>query len=154
MEQKMAYLFDLDTREYLFDWIYVEVDENEEYELQKNATFQKPIRDDGLAFVLPVFIDGKWQEGGTPPEPTIPEPTETDLLGQALSEEKIQRILTEATVTDLEKQVSDLGTQLVQEKLEAMEKDQQIASQAQAIQELGEQVVAMRTQQLLSEGSK
>lgn len=150
METKKAYLFDLNTGEYLFDWIFVEIDENDNYQLQKNATFQEPIREDGQAFILPVFVDGTWQEGGTPPEPTIPEPTETELLGQALSEEKIRRIITEANVTDLEKQVSDLGTQLVQEKLDSMQKDQQLSVQAQSIQDLGEQVVAIRTQQLVN----
>jgi len=147
LEQKMAYLFDLDTREYLFDWIYVEVDENEEYELQKNATFQKPIRDDGLAFVLPVFIDGKWQEGGTAPEPDLPQPSDEDLLGQALAEEKLRSI-------ELQQSVDELGRQLAEEKLKNLEKDEILQQQELSIQQIGQELTLIKYDKLLSEGSK
>lgn len=66
---KKAYQINPETGEYLFDWYTVYPDEKGEYVQPKNTTWAEPIKNDGTYFIMPVFKDGFWQEGGTPPEP-------------------------------------------------------------------------------------
>ncbi|PAD39825.1 hypothetical protein [Terribacillus sp. 7520-G] len=147
VESKMAYFIDPETLEHTYDQVLIQPDEEGNHILPENATWKRPIKEDGSFFVLAKWNPEaeEWEEGGTPPKPSIPEPTETELLGEALVEEKLRRIRTE-------QQVSDLGTQLVEEELAGIAKEEQLQAQAQALQDLGEQVVDMRLQQILNEG--
>lgn len=144
---RKAHLYGPETKQYLFDWITVYPDEDGNYQLPENSTWKQPIREDGLAFVLPVFIDGEWQEGGTAPEPDLPQPSDEDLLGQALAEEKLRSI-------ELQQSVDELGRQLAEEKLKNLEKDEILQQQELSIQQIGQELTLIKYDKLLSEGSK
>ncbi|PAF18622.1 hypothetical protein [Terribacillus saccharophilus] len=144
---KEAHLYGAETKRYLYDWITVYPDEHGNYELPENSTWERPIREDGSAFILPVFVDGEWQEGGVAPEPTPPQPSDEDLLGQALAEEKMKSL-------ELQQSTDELGRQLAEEKLKNLAKDEILQQQELSIQAIGQELTLMKYDKLISEGSK
>lgn len=144
---KKAHLYGEETKQYFFNWVNVYPDEDGNYELPENSTWKKPIREDGLAFVLPVFVDGEWQEGGTAPQPAMPQPSDEDLLGQALAEEKMRSL-------ELQQSTDELGRQLAEEKLKNLAKDEILQQQELSIQAIGQELTLMKYDKLISEGSK
>jgi hypothetical protein len=75
------------------------------------------------------------------------QPSDADLLGQALAEEKMKSL-------ELQQSTDELGRQLAEEKLKSLAKDELFQQQELSIQAIGQELTLMKYDKLISEGSK
>jgi hypothetical protein len=75
------------------------------------------------------------------------QPSDEDLLGQALAEEKMKSL-------ELQQSTDELGRQLAEEKLKNLAKDEILQQQELSIQAIGQELTLMKYDKLISEGSK
>ncbi|MGG1595556.1 hypothetical protein [Terribacillus saccharophilus] len=75
------------------------------------------------------------------------QPSDADLLGQALAEEKMKSL-------ELQQSTDELGRQLAEEKLKSLAKEELFQQQVLSIQAIGQELTLMKYDKLISEGSK